>query len=378
VRIAILVCAYPPFKGGIGNAAARHAHALVELGHQVDVLCPAHDSAPGTSVLDGVTVHRLHPVVSHGLSAFLPGLARRVGEYDGLLLQYPFFGGAEPAVLGARLSKTPYLVYFHMDVIWGGVRGAFLKVHRRIGAPWVLRGAREVLVSSFDYAQHSSIAPLRLSNLRELPYSVDTHAFTPASVSAERRGELGIDPERPVVLFVGTMGEAGTFKGIDRLLSAMAQGGLSERAQVVLAGEGNRRHDYMRMAAELLPEGAYRFTGGVSDDDLRDLYRTAAVTVLPSVTSEEAFGIVLIESMACGTPVVASALPGVRGVIGTDAGLAVPPGDVPRLAQAISDVLDEVGASDQLAHAARSRAVEVFSRERERADLGDAVARLHS
>ena len=124
MRIAILVCAYPPFKGGIGNAAARHAHALVELGHEVDVLCPAHDSAPGTSVVDGVTVHRLRPVVSHGLSAFLPGLARRVGDYDGLLLEYPFFGGAEPAVLGARLSKTPYLVYFHMDVIWGGLRGA--------------------------------------------------------------------------------------------------------------------------------------------------------------------------------------------------------------------------------------------------------------
>ncbi len=376
MRIAILVCAYPPFKGGIGNAAAGHAGALVELGHEVDVLCPAHDSAPGTSAVDGVTVRRLRPVVSHGLSAFLPGLARRVGDYDGLLLEYPFFGGAEPAVLGARLSKIPYLVYFHMDVIWGGVRGAFLAVHRHIGAPWVLRGARQVLVSSFDYARHSSIAHLNLPNLCELPYSVDTHAFTPAAVSAERRRELGIDLERPVVLFVGTMNDAGTFKGVDRLLSAMAQGGLGERAQVVLAGEGNRRPGYMRMAAESLPEGSYRFTGGVSDDDLRDLYRAAAVTVLPSVTSEEAFGIVLIESMACGTPVVASALPGMRGVIGSDAGIAVPPGDVPRLARAISDVLDGIAVSDELARAARRRAVEVFSRERERADLGDAIARL--
>jgi glycosyltransferase involved in cell wall biosynthesis len=376
VRIAVLVCAYPPFKGGIGNAAARHAGALVELGHEVDVLCPAHDAVPGTTVVDGVTVRRLRPVVSHGLSAFLPGLARRVGDYDGLLLEYPFFGGAEPAVLGARLSRTPYLVYFHMDVIWGGVRGAFLRVHRHVGAPWVLRGAREVLVSSLDYAQQSSIAPLKLSNLRELPYSVDTQAFTPAPVGAERRRELGIDPERPVVLFVGTMNDAGTFKGIDRLLGAMAQDGLGERAQVVLAGEGNQRPEYMRMAAESLPEGSYRFTGGVSDDDLRDLYRTAAVTVLPSVTSEEAFGIVLIESMACGTPVIASALPGVRTVIGADAGIAVPPGDVPRLARAISDVLDDLAASGRLARAARSRAVEVFSGERERADLGEAVARL--
>ncbi len=376
MRIAILVCAYPPLKGGIGNAAARHAHTLVELGHEVEVLCPAHGSRPGTSVLDGVTVHRLRPVVRHGLSAFLPGLARRVRDYDGVLVQYPFFGGAEPAALGARLSKTPYLVYFHMDVIWGGIRGAFLRIHRQIGAPWVLRGARQVLVSSFDYAQHSSIAHLKLSNLRELPYSVDTNTFTPAPVSIQRRGELGLDPERPVVLFVGTMNEAGAFKGIDRLLPAMAQAGLPERAQLVLAGEGTRRAEYTRMAARLLPEGSYRFMGGVSDDDLRDLYRCATVTVLPSVTGEEAFGIVLIESMACGTPVVASALPGVRGVIGEEAGLAVPPGDVPRLARAIRDVIDDVAESDRLAVAARSRAVSVFSRERERADLAAAVDTL--
>lgn len=376
MRIAILVCAYPPFKGGIGNAAARHAHTLIELGHEVEVLCPAHGTAPGTAVLDGVTVHRLRPVVSHGLSAFLPGLARRVNDYDGLLVQYPFFGGAEPAALGARLGKTPYLVYFHMDVMWGGLRGAFLRVHRQIGAPWVLRGARQVLVSSFDYAQHSSIAHLKLSNLRELPYSVDTNAFTPAAVGPERKAELGLDPDRPAVLFVGTMGEAGTFKGIDRLLSAMAHGDLSARAQLVLAGEGDRRSDYMRLAAELLPEGSYRFMGGVSDADLRDLYRCASVTVLPSVTGEEAFGIVLIESMASGTPVVASALPGVRGVIGDEAGLAVPPGDVPRLARAIRDVLDDVAESDQRALAARSRAVSVFSRERERADLAAAIDTL--
>lgn len=373
-----MVCAYPPFKGGIGNAAARHAQALVELGHEVDVLCPTHGMAEGIEVIDGVTVHRLRPVVSHGLSAFLPGLARRIRAYDGMLLEYPFFGGAEPAVLGARMSKTPYLVYFHMDVMWGGLRGALLRIHRQTGAPLVLGGARQVLVSSFDYAQHSSLAHLGLPNLRELPYSVDTERFSPAAIDGDRRRQLGIDPQLPVVLFVGTMNEAGTFKGIDRLLSAMAQGELTTRAQVVLAGEGDLRPKYTRLAAQLLPARSYRFTGGVSDDDLRDLYRSAIVTVLPSVTSEEAFGIVLIESMACGTPVVASALPGVRGVIGPDAGLVVPPGDVARLAAAIGDMLDDAASSGRRAIAARQRAVTMFSRERERADLGDAIARLRA
>lgn len=378
MRIAIPVCVYPPYKGGIGTAAVSHARALADLGHEVHVLCPVQDPPPRVDVVDGVTVHRLRPLVRHGLSAFLPALAWGVRDYDALLLEYPFFGAAEPAALGARLSKTPYLVYFHMDVMWGGMRGAILGAHRRTAAPLVMHGAREVLVSSLDYAAHSSIARLRLPQLRELPYSVDTAQFTPAAIGAERRRELGIDPERPAVLFVGTMGKAGAFKGIDRLLSAMAQGELTTRAQVVLAGEGNLRPNYMRLAAQLLPEGSYRFTGGVSDDDLRDLYRSATVTVLPSVTSEEAFGFVLIESMACGTPVVASALAGIRGVIGPEAGLAVPPGNVTRLAAAIGDMLDDAASSGRRAVAARQRAVTVFSRERERADLGDAIARLRA
>lgn len=378
IRIAIVVCAYPPYQGGIGNAAARQARTLRELGHQVEVLCPAHGHRPRREVVDGIVVHRLRPLVRHGLSAFVPSLACRVRNYDAMIIHYPFFGGAEPAALGARQSQTPYLVYFHMDVIWGGTRGAFLRVHRRFGAPFVLRGAREVLVSSFDYAQHSSIAGLKLMNLRELPYSIDTEHFSPSEISIERRRQLGLEPDRPVVLFVGTMNQAGTFKGIDKLIAAMALRDLSHHAQVVFAGEGELRPHYQRLAARMLPHGSFHFTGSVSSEDLVDLYRAAAVTVLPSVTHEEAFGIVLIESMACGTPVIASALPGVRGVMGADAGLAVPPGDVASLAAAIADILGDADGSARRAAAARVRAVERFSRERERQDLATAVESLRA
>jgi len=378
MKIAIPVCVYPPYKGGIGTAAVRHARALADLGHDVHVICPVQAGRAGpVEVVDGVQVHRLRPTLRHGLSAFLPELAWLVRGYDAMLLEYPFFGAAEPAAIGARLGKVPYLAYFHMDVMWSGVRGAVLAVHRRTVAPLVLRGAREVLVSSCDYAAHSSIARLGLSTIRELPYSVDTDAFTPQDIGPERRRQLGIDAQRPIVLFVGTMGEAGAFKGIDRLLAAMATRDLASRAQVVLAGEGELRPEYMRQAARLLPDGAYHFTGGVPDEDLRDLYRAASVTVLPSVTSEEAFGIVLIESMACGTPVIASALPGVRGVVSPDVGIAVPPGDVPRLAAAIDEIVTGGALADRRG-AARDRAVVRFSRDRERADLGEAVDRLRS
>jgi glycosyltransferase involved in cell wall biosynthesis len=375
VRIASVVCAYPPYRGGISNVAARHAHALTESGHEVEVICPAHEGAPGTDVVDGIVVHRLRPLVRHGTSALVPSVAGRIRGYDLLFLHYPFYGGAEPAALSARARRLPYLVFFHMDVVWDGVRGAALEAHRRVLAPLVLGGAHRVLVSSLDYAAHSSLARHRLGTLQELPYAIDTEErYTPGDVSAERRAALGLDPGRPVVLFVGAMDRGHAFKGVPELLRAMASGGIAERAQVALVGEGELRPGFEALARDLLPPGGAAFLGRVPEDDLVDLYRAAALTVLPSVTREEAFGVVLIESMACATPVVASDLAGVRAVVGDgSAGLLVPPGDVPALAEALAALLDDPGRRSAMGAAGRERAAGRYSRARERADLAAAV-----
>jgi glycosyltransferase involved in cell wall biosynthesis len=232
-----------------------------------------------------------------------------------------------------------------------------------------------VLVSSLDYAAHSSLARHRLGTLQELPYAIDTEErYTPGDVSAERRAALGLDPGRPVVLFVGAMDRGHAFKGVPELLRAMASGGIAERAQVALVGEGELRPGFEALARDLLPPGGAAFLGRVPEDDLVDLYRAAALTVLPSVTREEAFGVVLIESMACATPVVASDLAGVRAVVGDgSAGLLVPPGDVPALAEALAALLDDPGRRSAMGAAGRERAAGRYSRARERADLAAAV-----
>jgi glycosyltransferase involved in cell wall biosynthesis len=375
VRIAVVTCSYLPTRNGIASVAARNAKALVELGYEVEVFCPAPGARESSDVVDGIRVHRLRSLLRHGESAFVPSIARRIRGFDGMILNYPFFGGAEPAALAARLSRVPYLVYFHMEVPAEGRLAPVLTVHSRLVAPYILRGARLVLVGSHDYADHTSLARLRLPSVRELPYGVDIQRFSPADVSATRRRELGLHPTRPVVLFVGTMNRIGTNKGIRELLRAMADERLRDSAQVVLAGDGDLRPAYQRLAAELLPPESVHFAGRVSDDDLVDLYRAAAVTVLPSVSRGEAFGLVLIESMACGTPVVASALPGVRGVIADGAGRIVAPGDVDRLATAIVETLRDPDAGEA-SRAARARAVDRYSHERERAALASAVEAL--
>ena len=86
----------------------------------------------------------------------------------------------------------------------------------------------------------------------------------------------------------------------------------------------------------------WSFLGVISDRDVAAFFHTCDVTVLPSVNSTEAFGMVQIESMVCGTPVIASDLPGIRQpVIDTKMGRIVPPRNSAALAEAIIAVLDE-------------------------------------
>lgn len=367
MRIAAAVCSYPPYRGGIGNAAARQAAALVEAGHQVRVLCPAHDGARRDEVVDGIEVRRLPALVRHGVSAFVPTLARHLGDVDALYLHYPFYGGAEVAALAARARRIPYIAFFHMDVRAGGLRGGAIRAYDRTVAPAILRGARRVMVSSFDYAKDATLGRLRLRNLRELPYGVDTSRFSPGAPDPGAMHRLGLDGSVPIILFVGGMDAGHAFKGVPVLIEAMA--GLPRgAARLVAVGDGELRPGFEALASARLGEDV-RFVGSAPDDLLRDLYRAAAVTVLPSVTREEAFGIVLIESMACGTPVIASDLPGVRTVLDEETGLLATPGDAARLREALRALIGDTARRERMGARARLRAQERYSRERERDQL---------
>lgn len=368
MKIAVAVCSYPPYRGGIGNAAARQAAALRDLGHQVTVLRPAHDDPVGQETIDGIEVRRLPALIRHGVSALVPSIAAHLRGCDALYLHYPFYGGAETAVLSAAVRRIPYVVYFHMDVLARGLRGAVIAAYQRTAAVAILRSARSVLVSSRDYANHASIGRLGLNNLRELPFSIDTDLFVPGAVDTNLLRDMGLHPDRPIILFVGGMDAGHAFKGVPILIEAVSDLRIDE-AQLVLMGDGELRPGFEQLAREHCAVHV-RFAGGASDERVRALYRAATVTVLPSTSSEEAFGIVLIESMASGTPVIASDLPGVRTVADAHSGLLVPPCDAHALRAAIRLLLADPQRRHAMGSAARQRAVDLYSRQREQTELG--------
>jgi glycosyltransferase involved in cell wall biosynthesis len=174
----------------------------------------------------------------------------------------------------------------------------------------------------------------------ELPNGVDARRFHPGINPAHLRARYGLEPTDKVILFVGALDRAHYFKGVENLLSAMAHVAL-EKVRLLVVGEGDLRQTYQQQASELgLGEQAI-FCGRISDDELPAHYALCDILALPSTTMGEAFGVVLLEAFACGKPVVASNLPGVRSVVsdGYDGYLAQP-GDVRDLAEKLRDLLE--------------------------------------
>ncbi len=348
LRIAHVSATFPPYHGGTGNVCFHNARVLADRGHQVSVFTATTTGRPEDP--PGVTVHRLRPLVRIGNAPVLPQLFR-LHDFDLLHLHFPFYSGGDLVAL----NRTPFVVTYHQDVKIDGLLGRVAAAHdRRIGR-WVLRRAARICPTSLDYARHSTIASLAAEHghpMIPLPNGVDVERFRPGPVDLEFRARFGLPAEAVVVLFVGAMDAAHHFKGVKVLLRAIAA---CPEVWGLLVGDGDLKAGYQRHARELGIASRVVFAGHVPTIDLPSAYRAADVLVLPSITAGEAFGMVLLEAMATGRPVIASDLPGVRSVFTAGAeGLRVPPGDAAALASAIQ-TLSSMGTSGRAAMGRRGR-----------------------
>jgi glycosyltransferase involved in cell wall biosynthesis len=336
LHIAHVTVTFPPEQTGTGNVCYHNALELARRGHQVEIFTAAHPTAPAEEHLDGLLVHRLTPWLRTGNAPLLPQLARRLAGFDLIHLHYPFFGG-EGAVLAARTRRIPLVITYHQDVLLRGLPGLLERILRPTTSRWMLRSAGRLLFTSLDYAQASHACPLlrgRQQAIAALPNGVDCDHFTPAGPPPALWRQHHPAKDDFVLLLVAALDRAHYFKGVELLLETLA--GLEPSFRAIIIGAGDLRPHYQQRASQLGLDSRVSFPGRVSQAELPDYYRLADCTVLPSTTMGEAFGLVLVESLACATPAIASSLPGVRTVIeaGVD-GFLVTPGSQPELRQAI-------------------------------------------
>ncbi|MBG1240748.1 glycosyltransferase family 1 protein [Nostoc sp. NZL] len=229
----------------------------------------------------------------------------------------------------------------------------------------VLEIAERIVATSPQEQQHMRSLVSTKGNIDIIPCGTDIQRF--GSIAREAaRAELGIDKEAKVVLYVGRFDPR---KGIETLVRAVNQSGLrdSKNLQLIIGGgstpgnsDGIERDRIEAIINELGMSDFTTLAGRLSQDILPTYYAAADVCVVPS--HYEPFGLVAIEAMASGTPVVASDVGGLQfTVVNEETGLLAPPQDVDAFASAIDRILLNSEWRDELGKAGRKRVENKFS-----------------
>ena len=252
--------------------------------------------------------------------------------------------------LTSGTSDSALIATYHSDIVRQATAfRAYHPILRRF-----LERVDRLLVTSERLLENSAVLEPYKEKCEVVPLSIDINA-----VDAEDPPELKEAVHGPTILFVGRLNY---YKGVEYLIDAMKE----VDATLFIAGDGPRREALERRARDRKVDDCVRFLGYVSDTKLASSYRESDIFVLPSVEPSEAFGIVQLEAMARGVPVINTSLrTGVPWVSQDgETGLTVPPRDATALANAINDLLDDDARRRQYGRQARERVENVFTRER--------------
>jgi len=347
MKIAQVVSTFPPYKGGMGNVAFHYSLELSKRGHAVDVCTPRHRQ----SELHNFRMRGLSPWLKIGNGSLIPQLLWQLRSYDVVHLHYPFFGGDVFVALARRLGIIKRLVItYHMDVVGRGALGTYFKWHSRHILPWVLTSAERIIITSNDYAEAGTLAPLFNrwpTKFTEVPLGANVAIFHPQPRDQDLLKRCALPADQPIILFVAALDQAHYFKGLHLLLPALRR--LRQPATLLIVGRGELKAQYEAQARELGVANQVRFVGYVSDFDLARYYNLADVFILPSTDKSEAFGLVYVEAMACGKPAVGPRLPGVRTVIDDGiTGLLIDPGNQDDIVRALDQLMLDPALRQQM------------------------------
>jgi glycosyltransferase involved in cell wall biosynthesis/SAM-dependent methyltransferase len=350
MRILFALTYYRPYISGVTICVQRLAESLAARGHQVSVLTSRYDDGlPASENMAGVEISRL-PVrfwISKG--ALMKGYVSAAGEmirrHDVVVMNLPntpIEALALPRL--ARAAARPIVALYQCDVVlppgaFNRVVQAGVGICNRLAA----RRVDRVATHTDDYARHSRLLRDFPGKVEVTPPPIDVPLVDPLR-ARDLRLRLGAGMDNPRC--VGFVARLAAEKGVDTLLKAlpMVEAALGP-TRLLMVGECDRvigEGACLRGLAPLIRAQGdrVRLLGVLPPEEMADFYAACDATALPSRNATESFGMVQVESMLCGTPVVASDLPGVRAPVRTTGmGRIVPVGDPRALGEALVDVL---------------------------------------
>ncbi|MFH1432773.1 MAG: glycosyltransferase family 4 protein [archaeon] len=323
-----------PFIGGVENYVRDLSKELVKNGHDVIVICANEPTSPKKrDNIDGIKIERLGyigKIANTNVTQFLP-FKLLFEDFDVIHTHLPTPWSADWSAIIAFLRRKKLIVTYHNDIVGKGFTSIIAKIYNATLLKIVLGVAHKIIITQPKYLDYSPSLKKYKDKIVVIPVGVDTDRFKPMKVKKEPH----------TVGFLAVLDEYHRYKGLDYLLKAIAQ--VKEKVhdvKLLVGGSGALLPEYKKMADELGISQSVEFFGFVPDDKLVEFYNKLDVFVLPSTSSEqEGFGTVLLEALACGTPVITTEIAGIADEIAENGlGVVIKPRNECGLAGALEHI----------------------------------------
>ncbi len=343
---------YWPSKGGMETLLLAFCRGFRAMGHEVE--CVVANEAPKRVVedIDGVRVIReaqYGQLLSTSMSPSYLNACRRTSA-DIWHHHFPNPLADVATLLGNR--KTPLIMSYHSDIIrqaWAmKVYGPLM--HR------VLDRTDRILVATPNHFKFSRYLHPYESKVEVIPFGIELDALELRGNDGEHISALRDEAAgQPIFLNVGRL--VG-YKGQSILIESLRH----SPGVAWIVGKGPLEDDLRELCRELQLEDRVRFWGEVSQDQLRQLFHACDVFAFPSITPNEAFGLVQAEAMACSKPVICADLPSGVPYVNRhgETGLVVKPESVPEFADAMKQLAEDPALREKMGKNARNRAFQEF------------------
>lgn len=349
MKILISLMYYRPHYSGLTIYTERLARALVRRGHKVTVLTSRFDTKLRMhEICDGVTVIRPRVLLKVSKGVIMPSMPawawKLINEADIVNAHVPQPDAAVIISL-ARILGKPSVLTYHCDL---QLPKGFIHYLANQGSHLTnfisANLADTIVTNTLDYAKHSSFLCNYLEKVQSIPPPIELSVVEPSMIQSFE-DKFGVRSEQRII---GMAARLATEKGVEYLVQAIPA--VLERyptARVLFAGQHTEvlgEENYAQRLAPLITNLGehWTFLGILPPEEWAAFFHVSEVTVLPSINPTESFGMVQVESMTCGTPVISTDLPGVRQPISmTGMGLTIPPRDPNALSHALIKILSQ-------------------------------------
>jgi len=344
---------YPPVKGGIEKHVNLLSSGLRSRGVEVEVLVSNKSMRMEMDCCEGINVYKvpqLGRLSSAPLNISMPFWIRRLSSNADILHFHFPNPTAEFSYLVSGLKKNVVVTY-HSDI----VRQVYLK---ELYAPFMrifLKKSNVIIVTSQQYFRTSKVLRKYKDKCLIVPLGIDVNSFGGGFDRFSRAADLRRKHGERIVLFVG---RSRYYKGLHVLLQAMRK---IDAKLLIVGAEHNNEQVVNTLGPQGLP-AKVEVLGELSDETLADYFHACDVFVLPSVERSEAFGVVQLEAMASGKPVVSTELGTGTSYVNEHekTGIVVPPNDPDAIAAAVNRLLDNPEICKQFGESGMSRAKQFF------------------